>query len=134
MRGCQLYRAAEVTTMTTKVTSYPFMTKAQIKAQIDSDDAFVVLCLGIMLDRQTSHEQEAKTTKDRNRRGFMSSHAVKGTTLAQKARGEGLSADETEAARALVSRYTKQLAAHFRQSAIADNPDLAEAARVFSAN
>ena len=115
------------------IKSYPFVTKSTIKAQIASSDAFVLQCLAVMYSRQTAHEQETKSTLNRNRAGFMSSHAVKGTTLAVKAAGEGLTSEETEDARALVSRYTKQLAAHFRAEAIAANPDLAEAARVFSA-
>jgi len=114
------------------IKSYPFLTKSTIKARIATDDAFVVQCLGIMLDRQTAYEQETKSTLNRNRAGFMSSHAVKGTTLAVKARGEGLTAEETADARALVGHYSKQLASHFRQAAIEADPSLAEAARVFA--
>jgi hypothetical protein len=120
--------------MADKVRSYPFVTKSQLTARIAQDDAFVCECLGIMLARQTSFEQEAKTTRDRNSRGFMSSHAVRGTTLAVKAAAEGLTAEEMDLARGIVSRYTKQLAAHFRAEAIAADPTLAEAARVFSAD
>lgn len=120
--------------MTTNVTSYPFMSKTQIKARIAHDDEFVVQCLSIMLSRQTETEVERKSTLNRNRAGFMSSHAARGTTLAVKAEGEGLTPEETEDARALVSRYTKQLASHFRADAIAKDPSLAEAARVFSAS
>lgn len=115
------------------IKQYPFVTKSQLRARLASEPAFVVLCLSIMLDRQTAYEQEAKTTVTRNRRGFMSSHAVKGTTLALKARGEGLTEEEQDAAQGIVLHYTKQLAAHFRAEAIVANPDLAEAARVFSA-
>jgi hypothetical protein len=117
-----------------KVKQYPFVTKSQIKARLVAEPQFVVLCLSIMLDRQTEYEQEAKTTVSRNRRGFMSSHAVKGTTLAVKARGEGLTQEEQDAAQGIVLHYTKQLAAHFRSEAIASDPSLAEAARVFSAD
>ena len=113
---------------------YPFVTKSQIATQIADDDQFVLQCLGVLLSRQTEHEQEKKTTVERNARGFMSSHAVKGTTLGIKAQGEGLTAEEMVSARVIVSRYTKQLAAHFRQEMIESNPELAEAARVFSAN
>lgn len=116
------------------IKSYPFITKSQIKARLASEPAFVLTCLAIMHGRQTEYEQESKTTRDRNRRGFMSSHAVRGTTLAVKAQGEGLTEQEMEAAQDLVSHYTKQLAAHFRQEAIVADPALAEAARVFSAS
>lgn len=116
------------------IKSYPFVTKSTIKARIESDDAFMLQCLAVLYSRQTSHEQDTKSTRDRNRRGFMSSHAVTASVLAVKATAEGLTEEETCKARAIVSRYTKQLAAHFRQEAIAADPDLAEAARVFSAN
>jgi hypothetical protein len=116
------------------IKSYPFVTKSTIKARLAGDNAFVLQCLGILLSRQTASEVEAKNTVVRNRQGFMSSHAVKGTTLAVKAEAEGLSEEETEVARELCSHYTKQLAAHMRAEAIEANPELAEAARVFSAS
>jgi hypothetical protein len=120
--------------MSQSIKQYPFATKKQIIERIASDDSFVLVCLATMLGRQTSHEVETKSTVTRNRAGFMSSHAVRGTTLATKAAAEGLTEAELSDARDLVSRYTKQLAAHFRQEAIAADPSLAEAARVFSAS
>jgi hypothetical protein len=115
------------------VTSYPFLTKSAIKARIEGDDVFMLECLAVLYSRQTSHEQDTKSTQDRNRKGFMSSHAVNASTLAVKAAGEGLTETEVSKARDIVSHYTKQLASHFRQEAIASDPSLAEAARVFSA-
>ncbi len=120
--------------MTTKVTSYPFVTKSIIAARIEQDDAFMVECLGVLYARQTAFEQDTKSTLNKNRQGFMSSHAVRGSTLAVKAAGEGLTEEETDKARGIVCRYTKQLASHFRQVAIEADPSLAEAARVFSAS
>jgi hypothetical protein len=114
------------------IKSYPFVTKSTIKIRLATDNAFVLQCLAVMYSRQTSSEQEAKNTVVRNRAGFMSSHAVRGSTLAVKAAGEGLTEEETETARDLVSHYTKQLAEHFRTAAIAEDPSLLEAARVFS--
>jgi hypothetical protein len=108
------------------------MTKAQIKARIEGDRSFMLQCLAVLYSRQTSHEQDTKTTRDRNRKGFMSSHAVNASTLAVKAAGEGLTEEETADARALVGHYSKQLASHFRQAAIEADPSLAEAARVFA--
>ena len=112
---------------------YPFLSRAQIKAQIDSDDVFVVRCLEILYLRQTQHEQDTKSTLNRNRAGFMSSHAVNGSTFAVKARQEGLSEDELSKARSIVCRYGKQLASHFRQVAITENPALKAVATLFSA-
>jgi hypothetical protein len=120
--------------MSQSIKQYPFVTKSTIKARIASDDSFVLECLATLYSLQTASEQEAKNTVVRNRRGFMSSHAVKGSTLAVKAAGEGLTSEETEVARELCSHYTKQLAAHMRAEAIEANPELAEAARVFSAS
>jgi hypothetical protein len=115
--------------------NYPFMTKRQIAERIDSDPEFVKECVLVMQARQTQDEQEVRETKHKNRRGWMSSHAVNGGKLADKlACGEDLSEEELGKAQGMVCRYTKQLAAHFRAQAIEANPDLAETARVFSAN
>ena len=117
--------------MTTTTKSYPFLSKAQVIARVETDDAFMVQCLGIMYDRQTESEQEKKTTEAKNRAGFMSSHAVNGSILAVKARGEGLTAEENDKARSIVVRYGKQLASHFRGEALAADPTLKETAAIF---
>jgi len=111
---------------------YPFLTKKQIKSRIEEDDAFVVTCLGVMHSRQTEHEVDSKTTQDRNKRGWMSSHAVRGTELALKvAGGEDLDEEELALARKMVGSYSKQLASHFRQAQLAEEPELAATAAVF---
>ena len=116
------------------VGTYPFRTKKSILAQIAADDEFAKVGLGIIYDRQTSHEQETKTTKSRNARGFMSSHAVRGSELAIKVRsGEELTDEDLGKVRAMASCYGKQLAAHFRAEQIAAQPELAVVAEVFSA-
>lgn len=113
---------------------YPFMTKAQILAKLASDDEFVTLCLQVMDGRQEEVERDTRETIFRNRRGWMSSHAVNGSKLAAKvSSGEDLTSEEMEVARGMVSRYGKQLAAHFRQQAIAKDPSLGEVAKIFSA-
>jgi len=111
---------------------YPFATKSEIKARILADDSYVVSCLCVLYDRQTTHEQETKTTIQRNHRGFMSSHAVNGCKLAEKVRsGETLDGEETAKARDIVCHYSKQLAAAARETALEANPDLAAEAAVF---
>jgi hypothetical protein len=130
------YQGLEVTIMaTSKVkVQYPFRSKAQILSQVASDDAFLLTCLGVLYARQTAHEQDTKSTLNRNRQGFMSSHAVRGSELAVKAAsGEELDGEQTAKARDIVSHYGKQLAAHFRAEAIEASPDLAEVAKIFSA-
>jgi hypothetical protein len=117
------------------VKAYPFRSKKQIVALIATDDGFACECLGIMYARQTAYEQEAKTTLNRNHRGFMSSHAVNGTTLAKKfLAGEVLSEEELAKTRAIVSRYGRQLAEHYRLEDIAAKPELADAAAIFFSN
>lgn len=112
-------------------TPYPFQSKAQIIAQIDQDDDFALRCLQVMDGRQTEDEQNAKITKYKNRCGWMSSHAVNGTTLAQKARLVGLDEAELEKARGMVRKYGKQLANHMRAVELARNPALAATAALF---
>jgi hypothetical protein len=114
--------------------SYPFATKAQILAS-QSEFSTCLEHLGQLYDAQTSEEQEAKDTRIKNAKGFMSSHAVTGSTLAVKARsGEALTPEEQDKVRSIVCRYGKQLAAFSRQAAIAANPELKKIAAVFSAD
>jgi len=112
---------------------YPFLSKSQIKARILADDSFMLECLQVMYSRQTEFEQQTRETKERNRMGFMSSHAVNGSKLAVKARTEPLTEEESSKARSIVQSYSKQLACHFRQEQIAANPALKAVAALFSA-
>lgn len=117
-----------------KVGSYPFRSKRSILDQVATDDAFALHCLCLLHDRQTEVEQATKTTKSKNRRGFMSSHAVRGCELAEKVKGgDPLTDEEMGLARAITGRYGKQLAAHFRAEVIEASPELAKVAEVFSA-
>jgi len=112
--------------------TYPFATKAQIKAKIASDDAFVCECVNLLQARQTTVEQETGSTSVKNRSGWMSSHAVSMSKIAGKiASGEELSSDETSKARDACSHYTKQLAAALRDAACEADPTLADKAAVF---
>lgn len=148
------YQGAEVTTMTTETTtqatetqatpaakpvkapkekkSYPFLTKAQIAANIANDFQFACLVITTLYDRQTTFEQETKSTLNKNRRGFMSSHAVNGTKVALKIKaGEALLPEDQAHVDAIAPRYTKQMADHFRAAAIEADPSLAEKAACF---
>lgn len=154
--GETAYQGAEVTEVTTQATTeqapetttpaaapkakkakkeprnYPFMTKAMISERIESSFSFACEVIGILYDRQTKHEQDTKSTLNKNRRGFMSSHAVHGSRIAQALRA-GQALDDADAARVseIAPRYTKQLAEHFRAQAIAENPALAAQAACF---
>jgi hypothetical protein len=105
---------------------YPFATKAQLKARLEGEPSFVLQALLILDGRQTEDEREDKETKYRNHKGWMSSHAVWGTKLASKvALGQELEPEEFDRAQAMVCRYTRQLANHFRNLEIKRNPELA---------
>jgi hypothetical protein len=100
--------------------SYAFVTKAQVKERIEHGSPdFLVECLFILYRRQTQDEQAAKDTKYRNKRGFMSSHAVHGTRIAEELSSgligwEELTETDQRRIEAIVPRYLKQLTAHFR--------------------
>lgn len=153
--GSTAYNEAEVTTMTETTTqatetatpaakpakapkakkepkSYPFLTKAQIAASIESDFGFACGVITTLYDRQTDFEQETKSTLNKNRAGFMSSHAVNGSKLAIKIRaGEALTDEDVVLVRTIAPRYTKQMADHFRTAAIEADPSLKEKAACF---
>ena len=95
--------------------SYPYVTKSEVKARLETDPDFRVSALLVLYKRQTEDEREAKDTKWKNRRGFMSSHAVNGSRLAEKVIcGEELTEEDHGKIEAIVTRYSKQLAAHYR--------------------
>lgn len=121
-----------MTTNTTSSNLYPFASKRQIKERIANDQSFAHECLLVIYRRQTEPEQERKETINRNKRGFMSSHAVRGTTLAVKIlAGEWLNPEEEGLVTAIAGSYSKQLGEHFRTQALAERPELAETARMF---
>jgi len=95
--------------------SYPFVTKAQVAERLKTDTSFCLEALQVLVRRQTDDERETSSTKWKNRRGLMSSHAVRGTAIAAKlASGEELSPEETDRACEIASHYVKQLTAHYR--------------------
>jgi hypothetical protein len=112
-------------------TPYPFRSKASILAQIATDDTFMLQCLQVMHGRQLSFEQEQKSTVVKNRRGWQSSHAHRGTTLAVKDQDVGLSPEEMRSAAELVGHYGRQLAEHFRSEQVAANPELSKIGAIF---
>jgi len=103
----------------------PRFTKKALATRLVEEDALVLQCLLVLHGRQTDVEQARKETITKNKCGFMSSHAVNGTLLAEAALNGTLPNDDSfkgrpvssmEMARSIVIRYTKQLAAHFRQN------------------
>jgi hypothetical protein len=125
------YRLSEVETMTNS-NNYPFLSKAQIVAKLESEPDFVKQACLILTSRQTEDELASHDTKWKNRRGWMSSHAHFGTACAEKiARDEELTDAELAKLTGMVCKYRKQLAAHFRAEALEANPDLADAGKIF---
>jgi hypothetical protein len=115
-----------------KNSSYPFITRAQVAERVASDNDFCLMCLVILHDKQTRFEQATRSTKDRNRQGFMSSHAVAGSRLAEKvASGTALEPDEMAKARDIASHYSRQISVHLREEQKASSPELAEVARLY---
>lgn len=114
---------------------YPFKTKAQIAGELAG--SFEARCQAIVTiwRCQTQHEQERKVTEVKNRVGFMSSHAVNGSRVAEKL-VSGAALDEKDAALvdAIAPRYCRQLAVLAREEAIAANPELAATTACFFQN
>lgn len=123
-------RRAEARAQTSN--GYPFMTKRQIKERIETDPDFAQDCLLVIYERQTDDEVAEKDTKWLNKRGFMSSHAVHGTRIAEAIlAGEWIEDEDRARITAMAVRYSKQLAAHFRKVALKENPELAAQAAKF---
>jgi hypothetical protein len=114
---------------------YPFVTKKTIKAKLDTDQAYRIQAMAILHTLQTEHEQATNSTVVKNRQGFMSSHAVKGSKVALKIKaGEPLSPEDLDVVDTIAPRYSRQLATFARAQAIAADPALAATAEMFSAN
>lgn len=114
---------------------YPFLTKAQLKTRLQEEPSFRKEAIVILFALQTSWEQNTSSTKDKNRQGFMSSHAVHGGRIARLiGAGETLSPEDEARVDSIAPRYTRQLAVYFRAQAIAENPALKAVAALFSAD
>ncbi|MGH9920388.1 MAG: hypothetical protein ACRD6W_16160, partial [Nitrososphaerales archaeon] len=114
---------------------YPFITKAQIRERLDNEPEFRLQAMAILHTLQTEHEQATKSTVTKNRQGFMSSHAVNGSRVAEKIKaGEALTDEDMVVVDKIAPRYTRQLATYFRAQAIASDPALAKTAALFSAD
>ena len=113
---------------------YPFVTKSQIKARLDESPAYRCEAMLILYALQTEYEQGTSSTRDKNRQGFMSSHAVNGSRVALKIKsGEELSPEDWEHVSRIAPRYTRQLAVYFRAQMLLEQPELQAVAKLFSA-
>lgn len=111
---------------------YPFPTQKQIVAQIANDQAFQIECAAILVQRQTHDELETKSTKYSNRRGLRCSESCWMPALVDKIRNaEEVTNEELDRLADVLPVYRKQLAAHFREEMVANDPALAEKSAVF---
>lgn len=122
------------TTETTKTSNngYPFPTQKEIVHQINTSHEFRVNCLSVLVERQTDDEIESKSTKYTNKRGLRCSEAVWMPELAAKLKnGDEVTGEELVRLQTVLPVYRKQLAAHFRQQMLNNDPTLAEKAAKF---
>ena len=121
------------TNATSSANLYPFVTKNQLKERLAAEPAFRHQAMVILFALQTEFEQKNNNTLDKNRQGFMSSHAVHGSRIARLiSAGETLSVEDEARVDAIAPRDTRQLAVYFRAEAIANNPALKAVAKMFS--
>lgn len=110
-------------------TAYPFTTRREIATRARSDPAFAAECASVL---QARTEQRAAGSAPAGKPwGWMSSERVGAGRLVAKERADTLSVDEESQLAKLVSRYSRQLADHFRSRALAAEPGLFEAAEKF---
>ncbi len=100
-----------------RASTYPFLSKNQIKEKLASDSEFVLAMFWVMQERHVNRRNSRTTVK----RGWMSSHIKKASGMAAKLAGlksTDINPDIMSGIRALVGRYTKQLAQHLRNEQI----------------
>jgi hypothetical protein len=106
--------------------AYPLVTRKQILAELASDPDFVAECMGVVHGLYL-----ARRRGEIEHGGWMASQASEGTRLAKKfADGEQSDADVVRAV-ALLRRYSRALAAHFRGRQLVEQPELIEVAALF---
>ena len=124
---------------------YPFVGEKTVRAALEADENLRIANAFLMFHLQTEFEQATKETKDKNRRGFMSSHAGTGTKIVQamldggtldpdqEYKVDGLRLIGHEAfLRHVGGRYAKQLSVSLRVLAIQREPELGVTAQMFS--
>ncbi|MEI9937280.1 MAG: hypothetical protein WDO69_08635 [Pseudomonadota bacterium] len=108
---------------------YPFVTRKQIVARLESEPAFVKECASILQAR--TEQRAAGGAPSGKAWGWMSSERVVAGRLTAKSKIGMLSEEEESRLAKLVARYSRQLADHFRALAVAEDPGLSEAAERF---
>jgi hypothetical protein len=109
--------------------TYPFVTRRQVQARIESEPAFMKECARTLQAR--TEQRVAGAAPPGKPWGWMSSERVVAGRLVAKVGVGMLSADDEGKLAKLVSRYSRQLADHHRAIALVENPALSEAAEKF---
>ncbi len=112
---------------------YPFVGVKAVKARLAEDTNVQLATIAMLYHFQTPVEQQKRDTCDDNRRGFMSSDAWTGSKIAEKiVDGQELTAEEWDRGQRMAVKYSRQLSVALRNKAMADDPALAQTARMFS--
>jgi hypothetical protein len=124
---------------------YPFVGEKAVRARLENDPDLRTLVAVTMFHLQTDAEQAKRETIEKNKRGLMSSHAASASKLIQSLI-LGASPDEALEYRCdgqkftgheaflqhIGGRYAKQTSVCLRTWAMAENPELAVTAQMFS--
>ena len=112
------------------LSGYPFVTRRELQARLQADATFMMECAAVL---QARTEQRAAGAAPVGKAwGWMSSERVIAGRLTAVSKIGMLSIDDEAKLAKLVSRYSRQLADHFRSIAIQENPGLSAAAEKFS--
>jgi hypothetical protein len=108
---------------------YLFVTRKQLVVRLGSEPAFVAECAAVLQAR--TEQRAAGSAPPGKPWGWMSSERVVAGRLTAKSKIGMLSEEEESKLTALVSRYARQLADHFRALALQENPGLSVSAEKF---
>jgi hypothetical protein len=108
---------------------YPFLSRADIKRRIESDDEYALEC-AVALERRTRERQAGHGT-GACPSGWMSSHRIVAARLVAQFEADKLTPQERRTLVGIVARYARQLARLERERALREHPELAAVASLF---
>ncbi len=104
---------------------YPFLSRADIKRRIESDDEYALEC-AVALERRTRERQAGHGAS-----GWMSSHRIVAARLVARFEAGKLTPQERHTLVEIVAHYARQLARLERDRALREHPELAAVASLF---
>ncbi len=108
---------------------YPFLSRADVKRRIESDEAYALEC-AVELERRT-REREAGHGLGTSASGWMSSHRVVAARLVARLEAGKQTLQERRTLVRMVVRYARQLARMERERALRAHPELEAVACLF---